>query len=88
MEAQADIRALDTLRPLIARMQRRKRRMTDSEMALSSDAMNTALEGYALLKVSGRTRGLEALSNALSERFARSSSRNVPDPEPEAAPAG
>lgn len=87
-EAQADIRALDALRPLIARMQRLKRRMTDSEMALGSDAMNTALEGYALLKVSGRTRGLQALSNALSERFARSSSRNAPDPEPEAAPAG
>lgn len=87
-EAQADIRALDALRPLIARIQRLKRRMSDSEMALGSDAMNTALEGYALLKVSGRTRGLEALSNALSERFARTSSRGGTQPEPEAAPAG
>ena len=39
-EAQADIRALDALRPILARMQRLKRRMTDSEMALGSDAMS------------------------------------------------
>lgn len=29
------------------------------EMALGSDLMNTALEGYGLLKVSGRNRGVE-----------------------------
>ena len=56
--------------------------MSDSEMALGSDAMGTALEGYALLKVTGRNRGLEALSNALSERFARTASRTAPEPAP------
>jgi len=29
------------------------------EMALGSELMNTALEGYGLLKVSGRNRGVE-----------------------------
>ena len=86
-EAQADIRALDALRPILARMERLDRRMNDSEMALGSDAMNVALEGYALLKVSGRTRGLETLSNALSERFTRRSSTGGTQPEPEPAPA-
>lgn len=83
-EAQADIRAVDVLRPLMARMQRLMQRMADSEMALGSDAMNTALEGYALLKVSGRSRGLEPLSNALSERFSRRGNRTTAEPEPAA----
>lgn len=83
-EAQADIRAVDALRPLMARMQRLVQRMSDSEMALGSDAMSTALEGYALLKVSGRSRGLEPLSNALSERFSRSGNRTTAEPEPAA----
>ena len=81
-EAQADIRAVDALRPFMARIQRIMQRMSDSEMALGSDAMGTALEGYALLKVTGRNRGLEALSNALSERFARTASRTAPEPAP------
>lgn len=79
-EALADIRAVDALRPVMARLQRLAQRMADSEMALGSDAMNTALEGYALLKVSGRSRGLEPLSNALSERFARSRPAREPEP--------
>jgi hypothetical protein len=71
-EAQADLRALDQLRPLLARMQRLVERMSDSEMALGSDAMTVALEGYGLLKLSGRNKGLEAVSEALSARFSRS----------------
>jgi hypothetical protein len=71
-EAQADLRALDQLRPLLARMQRLVERMADSEMALGSDAMTVALEGYGLLKLSGRNKGLEGVSEALSARFARS----------------
>ncbi|GAB2613005.1 hypothetical protein [Novilysobacter erysipheiresistens] len=79
-EAQADLRAVDALRPVLARLQRLAERVADSEMALGSDAMNTALEGYALLKVTGRNKGLEALSEALAERFSRSSS--APEPVP------
>ena len=54
--------------------------MADSELALGSDAMNVALEGYGLLKLSGRNKGLEGVSEALSTRFLRSR-------RPEAAPA-
>lgn len=77
-EAQADLRALDQLRP---RMQRLVERMTDSEMALGSDAMTVALEGYGLLKLSGRNKGLEGVSEALSARFSRS---RRPEPAPAA----
>ena len=76
-EAQADLRALDQLRPLLARLQRLTERVSDSEMALGSDLMSVALEGYGLLKVSGRNKGLEALSGALSARFARSPKKVV-----------
>lgn len=81
-EAQADLRALDRLRPVLARLQRLAERATDSEMALGSDLMNVALEGYGLLKVSGRNRGLEGASAALAARFTRRS------PRPTEAPAG
>ena len=73
-------RAVDALRPVLARLQRLAERVSDSEMALGSDAMSTALEGYALLKVTGRNKGLEALSAALSQRFARSSPAREPAP--------
>lgn len=76
-EAQADLRALDQLRPLLARLQRLTERVADSEMALGSDLMSVALEGYGLLKVSGRNKGLEGLSDALSARFARSAKKVV-----------
>jgi hypothetical protein len=76
-EAQADLRALDQLRPLLARLQRLTERVADSEMALGSDLMSVALESYGLLKVSGRNKGLEGLSDALSARFARSAKKVV-----------
>src|SRR5690606_27267487 len=79
--AQADLQAYDRLRPLLSRLRRLTDRGNDSEMALGSDLMRVALEGYALLKVSGRTRGLEGATEALSARFARTARR----PEPVAA---
>lgn len=78
-DAQADLHALDQLRPLLTRMQRLVERMSDSEKALGSDAMRVALEGYQLLKVSGRHRGLEGLSAGLSARFTRTR-RAQPEP--------
>ncbi|MHB8912370.1 MAG: hypothetical protein ACYC42_06930 [Lysobacter sp.] len=60
-EATDDLRAIDTLRPRLARLKRLTERAEDSEMALGSDVMMAALEGYALLKVSGRNQGLEGL---------------------------
>ena len=81
-EAQADLVAMDRLRPVLSRLQRLTERVSDSEMALGSDLMNTALEGYGLLRVSGRNRGLEGAAEALGARFARRTAR------PSAVPAG
>lgn len=71
-EAQADLLALDRLRPLLDRLQRLAERGQDTEAALGSDVMDLALEGYGLLKVSGRNQGLEGLRKELSSRFAKS----------------
>lgn len=72
-ETQDDLRARDRLRPRLMRLMRLMRlseRADDSDTALGSDVMSAALEGYALLKVSGRNQGLESLRDALSLRFA------------------
>jgi hypothetical protein len=70
-DAQADVLALDRLRPLLERLQRLVERAQDTEMALGSDIMSTALEGYSLLKVSGKNQGLDGLRKELSARFAK-----------------
>ena len=48
--------------------------------------MNAALEGYAVLKVSGRGEGMEALKRLLSQRFSRTARSAAAQPEP--VPAG
>jgi hypothetical protein len=60
-EAQADLMALDRLRPRLQRLLRLAERASDTEIALGSDVMTTALQGYALLRVSGKNQGLEGL---------------------------
>lgn len=84
-EAQADLAALDALRPLLRRLQQLVERAESTETALGADLMATALEGYALLKVSGRHQGLEGRRRELSARFVRSArvaTERRPDVEP------
>jgi hypothetical protein len=71
-EAQADLVALDRLRPRLQRLLRLAERASDTEIALGSDVMACALQGYALLKVSGKNQGLEGLRKELGARFAKS----------------
>ncbi len=78
-EAQADLLALDQLAPLLDRVQRLAERGRDTEMALGADVMDAALEGYALLRVSGKQQGLDGLRKELSSRWARSRS-DAPEP--------
>lgn len=70
-EAQRDMAQLDALRPHIVRLTKLLGRAEDSEMALGSDAMVTAPEGYALFKVLGKGSGLDALRKDMSVRFTR-----------------
>lgn len=72
-EALNDLRALDHLRPRLARMDRLSKRADDTFIALGSDILTAALEGYALLRISGKGLGLETLRQGLSTRFAKKS---------------
>lgn len=81
---QRDMAALDALRPRLQRVARLHERMAGAETALGSDLMNGALEGYAVLKVSGRGEGMEALRKLLSQRFSRSPRAASPEPAPAA----
>ena len=67
--AQADLAALDVLRPRRQRLQRLLERMQDTETLLGSDVLATALEAYGLLKVSGKSQGLAGLRTGLGTRF-------------------
>lgn len=73
-----DLTALDALRPRLLRLTRLHERMQDSEMALGSDLMTNALEGYAFLKIAGKGEGLDALRQMLSARFNRSPNKPGP----------
>ena len=70
-DAQADLIALDRLRPRLQRLQKLVERAQDSEVALGSDVMSLSLEGYALLKLAGKNQGLEALRKDLASRFSK-----------------
>ena len=70
-DAQADLLALDRLRPVLDRLQKIAERGSDTEIALGSDAMDVAREGYGLLKLSGKNQGLDGLRKELSSRWSR-----------------
>ena len=70
-EAQNDLRTLDLLRPVFARLRLLLARADDTEMALGSDILASALDGYALAQVFGKGAGLDALRETMATRFRR-----------------
>lgn len=80
-----DLRTLDALRPRLLRIGKLQQHLQDSEMALGSDLMASALEGYAFLKVAGKGEGLDNMRKMLSARFTRANTRPADPPQP--APA-
>ena len=71
-EAQADLYALDALRPRLQILRQLLERAEDTEMALGSDIIGVALEGYGLLRVAGKSEALKSARKELSSRFMRS----------------
>jgi len=74
-----DLATLDVLRPIVGRVGRLYQRLIDTEMALGSDLMSNALEGYAVLKVAGKGQGLDRMRETLAARFTRPRMQAVPD---------
>ncbi|WP_426663980.1 hypothetical protein [Rhodanobacter aciditrophus] len=85
---QRDLATLDALRPRLLRLGRLYQRGADTEMALGSDLMSSALEGYAVLKVAGKGQGLDEMRRMLSARFTRAAKAGAtPAPAGEPTPA-
>ncbi|MEO8672669.1 MAG: hypothetical protein ABI411_15220 [Tahibacter sp.] len=80
-----DLRVLDQMRPRFRRLARLSERSADTEFALGSDVMHTALLGYAQLKLTGKHQGLEGLRKTLSMRFSKSGGTVEVEPLPQAA---
>ena len=70
-EAEHDLRSLDQLRPRFARLRRLVANADDTEMALGSDILDFALDGYAVAKVIGKGAALETMKEAMSARYTR-----------------
>jgi hypothetical protein len=83
---QRDLATLDALRPRLLRMGKLHQRGVDTEMAIGSDLMTNALEGYAVFKVAGKGQGLDEARKALAARFARGSRTPAQPSDP--APSG
>ncbi len=79
-EAQNDLKQLDQLRPRLHRLERLQGKGWDADTALGSDIMSACLDGYALLKVTGKGAGLEALRAGMSRRFTRAGKATPPPP--------
>lgn len=77
-QAEEDMRTLDQLRPLFARLRQLVAKADDTEMALGSDILSAALEGYALARVFGKGVGLDALREAMSTRLSRKHKSSKP----------
>ena len=77
-EAQNDLKQLDQLRPRLHRLERLQGKGWDADTALGSDVMSACLDGYALLKVTGKGAGLEALRAGMSRRFTRAGKATPP----------
>lgn len=74
-ELRRDLAGFDQLRSRLVRVARIYERMSDSQLALGSDVMSGAMEGYAFLKVAGQGEGLDAARKALAVRFSRGAKR-------------
>jgi hypothetical protein len=68
-EVRRDLATHDALRPRLVRMTRLLEKANDTDLALGSDVMSAALEGYAFLKIAGKGEGLHGLRKTLSHRF-------------------
>lgn len=68
---QQDFAALDALRPRLQRLRALTDQADDTEVALGSDIISAALDGYALAKVSGKGTALDTLKDAMQTRLSR-----------------
>jgi hypothetical protein len=76
-----DLASHDALAQRRARMAKLMELLLDTDIALGSDAMAAALQGYAALKLGGQVDGLSGLRRDLGKRFEKAP-RRKPDESP------
>ena len=84
-EMRRDLESHDALNARIVRLMKLLERAHNTEMALGSDVMVAALEGYAFLKVAGKGEGVDGLRKVLGKR--NSGRKAQAQPVPAADPA-
>ncbi len=67
-EMKRDLATWSTLQPRLLRLRELLAKGEDTSMALGSDVITAALEGYTLMKLFGKSEGLETLREAMSVR--------------------
>jgi hypothetical protein len=72
-----DLDTHDALNARLARLAQLIEKVQDTEIALGSDAMVAALEGYAFLKIAGKGEGLDGLRRELGKRFTSPAARKA-----------
>ncbi len=70
-DVQQSLDALDWMRPRMQRLIRLGERLSNTDTVVGATIMQASLQGYALLKVTGRHQGLEGLRETLGARFSR-----------------
>ena len=68
-ELRQDITDLDLMRPRFLRLRELLEKADSTEMALGSDIINAALEGYGYIKMGGKSAGLDGLREGMNARF-------------------
>lgn len=66
-----DITDLDLMRPRFLRLRELLEKVDSTEIALGSDIINAALEGYGYMKMGGKSAGLDGLRESMSVRYTR-----------------
>jgi hypothetical protein len=79
-EMRNDLVSHDALNARIVRLTKLLEKTRDTDMALGSDVMVAALEGYAFLKAAGKAEGVDALRKLLGKRFDGQGRKSAPDP--------
>lgn len=68
-EAERDLVALDQLRRFSVRIRQLAAKLDDTEMALGSDVLTAALDGYTFAKAGGKGAALDALRESMASRY-------------------
>lgn len=79
-EMRLDLEAHDALNARIVRLTQLLDKAHHTDMALGSDTMVAALEGYAYLKTAGKSEGVDSLRKLLGKRFDGQGQRAAPEP--------